>query len=150
MSDDVLLRVEGLWKLYGLPLPAFLERGRGRNGPWALREIDLEVRKGETLGVIGPNGAGKSTLLKILAGVTPPTRGRAEVYGRVFPMIELNAGLHMELTGRENVRLLGTIMGIPRRTFREKMPQIEAFCELGEWFDQPVRKYSTGRRARIF
>lgn len=160
MSDDVIINVEGLWKRYGLPLlPAV--RGlvtRLRNsksstlnerGPWALRDVSFEVKRGETLGIIGRNGAGKSTLLKILAGVTPPTRGRVEVRGRVFPMIELNAGIHPELTGRENVRLLGAVMGLSRQDIEAKIPEIEEFTELEEWFDQPVRKYSSGMLARL-
>ena len=118
-------------------------------GPWALRDVSFEVRRGETLGIIGRNGAGKSTLLKILAGVTPLTRGFVDGCGRVFPMIELNAGLHIELTGRENVRLLGTIMGLSRREIEAKMPEIEEFCELGEWFNRPVRMYSSGMLARL-
>lgn len=162
MSDDIVISAQGLWKRYGFPLvPAVrrtvrnLRHGRLRSlspeddGPWALQEIDLEVRRGETLGLIGRNGAGKSTLLKVLAGVTPPTRGRVHVQGRIFPMIELNAGIHAELTGRENVHLLGTIMGVPRSAMKERIPEIEAFCELGEWFDQPVRKYSSGMKVRL-
>ena len=157
MSDDAVIRIEGLWKRYGLPIVPALRRGwralRGR-GPsdedaWALRDVNLEVRRGETLGIIGRNGAGKSTLLKVLAGVTPPTRGRVAVRGRIFPMIELNAGVHPELTGRENVHLLGAVMGLSRREVRAKLPEIEDFCELGEWFDKPVRMYSSGMLARL-
>jgi lipopolysaccharide transport system ATP-binding protein len=156
MADDVVIMIEGLWKRYGL-LPELQERWdalRGgvsdtRDGHWALRDLDLEVHHGETLGIIGRNGAGKSTLLKILAGVTPATRGRVEVRGRAFPMIELNAGLHMELTGRENVYLLGAVMGLTRAEVAARMEEIEEFCELEEWFDRPVRKYSSGMLARL-
>jgi lipopolysaccharide transport system ATP-binding protein len=157
VADDVVIRLEGIWKRYGL-LPALKDRWRTfRNGErlpddsghWALRDINLVVRRGATLGIIGRNGAGKSTLLKILAGVTPATRGRFETRGRVFPMIELNAGLHMELTGRENVYLLGAIMGHSRREVQTKMPEIEEFCDLGEFFNRPVRTYSSGMLARL-
>lgn len=160
VQDTPVIKVESLWKRYGLPLKPFLHRmtmrllGRDTSereifGPWSLREIDLEVRQGETIGIIGRNGAGKSTLLKILAGVTPPTYGKVQVNGRVFPMIELNAGLHPELTGRENVYLLGAVMGLDRARITELMPNIEAFCELGVWFDRPVRKYSSGMLSRL-
>ena len=160
MNGDVIIQVQGLWKRYGLPLaPAvrgFVSRLRkgGKStsddgGPWALRNVSFEVKQGETVGVIGRNGAGKSTLLKILAGVTPSTRGRVDGRGRLFPMIELNAGLHMELTGRENVRLLGAIMGLSRREIQAKMREIEEFCELEKWFGRPVRMYSSGMLARL-
>ncbi len=161
MSDEVMIRIEGLWKRYGLPLPEFIRRGwnlmTSKNessgdpggGPWALKDINLEIRKGETIGIVGRNGAGKSTLLKVLAGVTAPSRGRVEIRGRLFPMIELNAGLNMELTGRENVRLLGAVMGLSRREIESKLPDIEEFTELGEWFDKPVRMYSSGMLARL-
>jgi len=155
-----MIRIEGLWKRYGLPVPEILRRGwnlltnrktgsKAEDGPWALKDINLEIHKGETIGIVGRNGAGKSTLLKVLAGVTGPTRGRVEIHGRIFPMIELNAGLNMELTGRENVRLLGAVMGLSRREIESKLPEIEDFTELGAWFDRPVRMYSSGMLARL-
>lgn len=159
MEDDVIIKVEHLWKQYGLPIPGIAQRLR--NGlrsklyskplldHWALRDISFEVKKGETLGIIGTNGAGKSTLLKILAGVTPATRGRVVVKGRLSPMIELNAGTHPELTGRENIRLLGAILGLSRSEIEEKMLAIEQFTELGAWLNQTVRKYSSGMMARL-
>lgn len=159
MSHDTVIRVDGLWKRYGLPVPEAIRKAAGLlrgdhrsldgDGPWALQDVRLELHRGETVGIIGRNGAGKSTLLKVLAGVSAPTRGRVEVIGRVFPMIELNAGLHMELTGRENIRLLGAIMGFSRRAIESKIPEIQDFCELGEWFDKPVRTYSSGMLARL-
>jgi len=85
----------------------------------------------------------------MLAGVTPATRGKIDVKGRIFPMIELNAGIHPELSGRENVYFLGTVMGLSRADMHKRMNQIEEFCELEEWFDQPVRKYSSGMLARL-
>ncbi len=159
MSNDVTIRIDGLWKRYGLPFPHFLRKGlnliKGRgfacedDDRWALKDINLEVRRGETLGIVGRNGAGKSTLLKVLAGVTAPTRGRVEILGRIFPMIELNAGLNTELTGRENVRLLGAIMGLSSSEVERILPDVEDFTELGDWFDQPVRMYSSGMLSRL-
>jgi len=159
MGDDVIVRMEGVWKRYGLGLSQTARKcwhslrklnfPEEEYGPWALQNISLEVRRGEALGIIGRNGAGKSTLLKILAGVTPLTRGRVEVRGQVFPMIELNAGLNRDLTGRENVYLLGAIMGLSRSEVQANMSKIEDFCELGEYFEQPVRTYSSGMLARL-
>ncbi len=159
MTSDIVISIEGLWKSYGLEtlrrlwcLAKANWRGalaKDHKRRWALRDINLQVHRGETLGIIGRNGAGKSTLLKTLAGVTPLTRGRVEVRGRLFPMIELNAGLHPELTGRENVYLLGAIMGLSRREVGAKITEIEEFCELGEFFEQPVRTYSSGMLARL-
>jgi ABC-type polysaccharide/polyol phosphate transport system ATPase subunit len=162
MSDAISIRVEGLWKHYGLSSrPGLGQIARAvlpqvcrgpMNGDaefWALRDVSFTVRRGETVGIIGRNGAGKSTLLKVLAGVTPPSRGRVEVHGRIFPMIELNAGVHPELTGRENTYLLGAIMGVPRQQMASLLPEIEEFVELGDWFDRPVRTYSSGMVARL-
>ncbi len=157
MRDDISIKIEGLWKHYGLPTPAVVEKvkrlfGRGEaeeSSKWAISDLNLEVRRGETLGIVGRNGAGKSTLLKLLAGVTSPTRGRIEIYGRIFPMIELNAGLNKELTGRENVRLLGAVMGMSRKEIESKLPDIQEFTDLGLWFDKPVRMYSSGMLSRL-
>jgi ABC-type polysaccharide/polyol phosphate transport system ATPase subunit len=154
MSDDIAIQVDHLWKSYGLlpSLRAHWDRrwqSQEKRSLWALRDVSFDVNCGEALGIIGSNGAGKSTLLKVLAGVSPATRGKVSAHGRVFPMIELNAGMHFELTGRENVRLLGALMGLTKREVQKKMPEIEEFTELGEWFDQPVRKYSSGMLARL-
>lgn len=160
--EDTIINVRKLSKRYGLPLPGILRyaqklmrffqkghSGVSQSDEWALKDISFEARRGEFIGVIGRNGAGKSTLLKILAGVTPPTEGQVEMRGRIFPMIELNAGLHKELTGRENVRLLGVIMGFSANEIETRMSDIKAFTELDEWFDEPVRKYSSGMLARL-
>jgi ABC-type polysaccharide/polyol phosphate transport system ATPase subunit len=162
MTESVSIRVDGLWKHYGLSAhPGLPQLARAltasvwgkpadsESDVWALRDLSFEVKRGETVGIIGRNGAGKSTLLKILAGVSPPSRGRVEVHGRIFPMIELNAGVHPELTGRENTYLLGAIMGMPRRRMASLLPDIEQFVELGDWFDRPVRTYSSGMVARL-
>ena len=158
-TDDRVITIDGLWKRYGLGIRSefldFLSDSKqsskipDQKEVWALRDINLEVRRGETLGIIGQNGAGKSTLLKVLAGVTKITHGKAETRGTIFPMIELNAGLNPELTGRENVYLLAAIMGLSRGDTEAKLPEIEDFCELSEWFDEPVRKYSTGMVTRL-
>jgi lipopolysaccharide transport system ATP-binding protein len=141
MDENVAIKVEGLFKQYGLPLIAAVKRvakGIVRHGrenghhvrPWVLDDVSFEIRRGETLGVIGRNGSGKSTLLKLLAGVTPITKGSIYVSGRVFPMIELSAGMHPELTGRENTFILGAIMGLKKAEIIEKLPAIEEFSEL--------------------
>ncbi len=159
MRQTPIVEVDGVWKRYGLPVGPAIRQAWGRLrghplsddalGPWALRGVSVRVQQGEALGIVGRNGAGKSTLLKLLAGVTPPTRGRIRVNGRLFPMIELNAGIHYELTGRENAYLLGAIFGMTRREVRARMDAIFAFSELEEWFERPVRVYSSGMLARL-
>lgn len=115
---------------------------------WALRHISFSVRKGESLGILGRNGSGKSTLLQIVAGILQPTEGNAEVNGRVSALLELGAGFNPEFTGRQNVLTNGVILGIPRDEILARMPQIEAFADIGQFFDQPVKTYSSGMFVR--
>jgi len=116
---------------------------------WALRDVDLEVRRGECFGIVGPNGAGKSTLLKVVARVLSPTLGRVQVEGEVSPLLELGAGFHAELTGRENVFLNGTLLGHSRREIRERLEEILDFARVDSFIDAPLRTYSSGMVARL-
>jgi lipopolysaccharide transport system ATP-binding protein len=116
---------------------------------WALKDVNFDVQPGEVVGVIGRNGAGKSTLLKVLSRVTVPTEGRIEVRGRMGSMLEVNAGFHPELTGRENVFLAGSILGMRRREIQAKFAQIVEFSEIGQHLDTPVKRYSSGQYVRL-
>jgi ABC-2 type transport system ATP-binding protein len=115
----------------------------------ALKNVSLEVKRGEVFGIIGPNGAGKSTMLKLVARVLQPTKGRVRVRGRVAPLLELGAGFHPELSGRENVFLNGSILGFNRREMTGKFKSIVDFAELHEFIDAPLRTYSSGMSARL-
>ncbi|MHB8481848.1 MAG: ABC transporter ATP-binding protein [Nitrospiria bacterium] len=115
----------------------------------ALRDISLTVYKGETFGLIGRNGAGKSTTLGLIAGVLRPTKGRVIIRGRVSPLLELGAGFHNDLTGRENIVLNGVLMGLTRASVLRKADEIVEFSELGDFIDQPIRVYSSGMLARL-
>jgi len=125
------------------------ERELAENEFWAVKDICLEVRHGETLGIIGHNGAGKSTMLKQLAGIMLPTRGAISVSGRLSAMIEVSAGFHPDLTGRENVLLSGVILGMSRAEIAAKFDEIVAFSGLEEFIDTPVKRYSSGMLARL-
>ncbi|MEA3254868.1 MAG: ABC transporter ATP-binding protein [Candidatus Altiarchaeota archaeon] len=116
---------------------------------WALRDINLEVREGETLGIIGVNGSGKSTLLTILLGITKPTEGSVEVNGRVAGLLELGAGFHPELTGRENIYINASILGLSRREIDERFDDIVDFAGIREFIDVPVKTYSSGMYVRL-
>ena len=115
----------------------------------ALNNVDLQVEQGEILGVIGRNGAGKSTLLKVISRVLIPTEGRVRIRGLVSPLLELGAGFHPELTGRENIFLNGTLLGHTRREIESRLPDITQFAELGAFIDAPLRTYSSGMIARL-
>ena len=116
---------------------------------WALRGVDLEIPHGSTFGIIGGNGSGKSTLLKVLAGILRPDEGTATVNGRLSALLELGAGFHPELTGRENVYLNGAILGFTSREIRRRFDDIVGFAELDRFIDEPVRNYSSGMYVRL-
>ena len=116
---------------------------------WALKDVSFEVKPGEALGVIGRNGAGKSTLLKILSRITKPTEGQAEIYGRVGSLLEVGAGFHTELTGRENIYLNGAILGMKKAEIDRKFDQIVDFSGVEKFIDTPVKRYSSGMYVRL-
>ena len=116
---------------------------------WALQDISFEVKRGESLGIIGPNGAGKSTILKILSRIMRPTKGSMIVNGRLSALIEVSAGFHQDLTGRENIYLNGTILGMTKREIDSKIDQIIEFSGIEEFIDTPVKRYSSGMYARL-
>jgi lipopolysaccharide transport system ATP-binding protein len=116
---------------------------------WALREINLQIMEGETFGIIGRNGAGKSTLLKVISRVLCPTRGRVVVSGQVAPLLDIGAGFHPELTGRENVFLNGTLLGHSQREIKAHLGEILDFSQIDGFIDSPLRTYSSGMVARL-
>jgi len=116
---------------------------------WAVRDVSFEVRRGEAFGVIGRNGAGKSTILKLLSGIMQPTRGSVSVHGRLSALIEVSAGFHLDLTGRENIYLNGAILGMTRQEIAGRFDEIVAFSGLDQFIDTPVKRYSSGMFARL-
>ena len=165
VSVSVVIQAEGLGKRYrrGLQVDSGLRhvledfarsplkslRRRRPETFWALKDVSLEVRDGEVLGLIGRNGAGKTTLLKILSRITRPTEGWAEIRGRVGSLLEVGTGFHPELTGRENAFLSGAILGMTRAEITRKFDEIVAFAELEKFIDTPVKHYSSGMYVRL-
>src|SRR2546422_7967869 len=176
--SDIAIKVEGLGKRYRIganqqayktlkekltqtastPFRA-LKFLAGRNGHairksksetiWALKDISFEVKHGEVVGIIGRNGAGKSTLLKILSRITEPTEGYADIHGRIASLLEVGTGFQPELTGRENIFLNGSILGMKHAEIRKKFDEIVAFAEIEKFIDTPVKHYSSGMYVRL-
>nr|MBA2600249.1 ABC transporter ATP-binding protein [Actinomycetota bacterium] len=168
MSSEIAIRAENIGKRYRIGATqgvaryrslrediaelASRRRSKARGGQkdlWALKDVSLEIRAGETVGIIGRNGAGKSTLLKILARITPPTSGRGETVGRVGSLLEVGTGFHWELTGRENIQLSAAIMGMRRHEALARFDEIVAFSGLEKFLDTPVKRYSSGMYMRL-
>lgn len=158
--EQPVVEVRGLWKRFDLHresqrslqesfIRVFRRAKRDRGYFWPLRDVSLTVHPQECVAIIGPNGSGKSTLLKILAGVLEPTRGEVIVRGRVGALLELGAGFHPDLTGRENIYLNGAIVGLSRAEIRNKLDDIVGFAELEDFVDVPVKHYSSGMYVRL-
>lgn len=130
-------------------IPALIRGEKTADSFTALNDISFEIQKGETVGIIGPNGSGKSTILKLIAGVMSPTSGKITVKGNISPLIELGAGFHPELTGRENIFLNGSILGLSQKEITKNFDSIVDFAELQEFIDQPVKHYSSGMYMRL-
>jgi ABC-type polysaccharide/polyol phosphate transport system ATPase subunit len=149
----LLQNVSKLYRLYRRPADRLRELLPGssplHSDFWALRDISFNVEKGETLSLVGPNGCGKSTLLQIVSGILQPTTGRVVTRGRIAALLELGAGFNPEFTGRENVYLNGEILGLSRGEIERAMPSIEAFAEIGEFMERPVKEYSSGMYVRL-
>ena len=176
---STVIKIENLWKEYRLgvighgtltqDLQSWWARVRGKEDPnsqivpmmagqekqiegdhfWALQDINLEVKKGEILGIIGKNGAGKSTLLKVLSRVTAPTKGQIKVKGRIVSLLEVGTGFHPELTGRENIFMNGAILGMSKQEIRSKLDEIIDFSGVESFVDTPVKRYSSGMYVRL-
>jgi lipopolysaccharide transport system ATP-binding protein len=162
--SDLAIEVNGLGKRYQINLDQAgymllteriterlkaLGRRQKTQEFWALRDVDFEVKRGETMGIVGHNGAGKSTLLKVLSRITPPTEGEARLRGRVGALLEVGTGFHPELTGRENVFLNGAILDMRRQEIQKRFDEIVEFADVGPFIDTPVKRYSSGMQMRL-
>jgi lipopolysaccharide transport system ATP-binding protein len=149
----VLNNISKCFKRYGKPIDRLkeaLQPGKSRADEfWALRDINLEIERGETYGIIGQNGSGKSTLLQIIAGTLTPTSGTRQVNGRISALLELGSGFNPEFTGRQNVFLNGQILGLSQMEVANKFDDIAAFANIGQFIDQPVKSYSSGMMVRL-
>ncbi|MCX6727075.1 MAG: ABC transporter ATP-binding protein [Candidatus Shapirobacteria bacterium] len=146
VTKDFSLQTQKTFKEF---LPALFMGEKTVNKFTALSDISFEIQKGECIGIIGPNGSGKSTILKLVAGVMSPTLGKVTVHGKISPLIELGAGMHPELSGRENIYLNGAILGLKRKQIDECFQSIVDFSELQEFIDQPIKHYSSGMYMRL-
>lgn len=159
-TQDIVIKIAGVGKKYQIgekekyltlrdTLTHLFHKKPTAPTIWALKDISLEVKKGEVLGIIGNNGAGKSTLLKILSRITDPTVGTAEIHGRVASLLEVGTGFNLELTGRENIYLNGAILGMTKKEINSKFSEIVDFAGINKFIDTPVKHYSSGMYMRL-
>jgi ABC-type polysaccharide/polyol phosphate transport system ATPase subunit len=158
-SDETVIRMQDIGKRYMIRgkrpfigkevIERYVMRRDNRTAFWALREIDLTIRRGEAVAIVGRNGAGKSTLLGIVAGTIYPTVGDIEVCGRIGALLELGAGFHPDLTGRENIFLNASLLGLQKQDVIDKFNSIVDFSELRDFIDMPLRNYSSGMQVRL-
>ena len=150
VSKEFILHIDRPRSLQEAFLQMFKRnQGARRKRFWALRDVSFAVGPGETLGIVGENGAGKSTLLKLIARILEPTTGHIQIAGRVASLLELGAGFHPDLTGRENIFLNGSILGLGRRAMRSRFDEIVDFAELHRFIDVPLKHYSSGMQVRL-
>lgn len=154
---DLAVRCEGVGKGYGLgeelslqhTLSTLVRRNYQLERFWALTDVSFEVHRGESFGIVGANGSGKSTLTQLISGIAMQDTGKIEVWGRLIPLLEVGAGFHPELTGRENVALLGTILGLSGGAIRAEIDRIADFAGVRRHLDTPIKRYSIGMQARL-
>ena len=154
MGSIIIKQLGKAYKQYPTRWSRLAEWIDPRNKPhhqlhWVLQDINIHIHAGETVGIVGVNGAGKSTLLKMIAGTSQPTTGSIQITGRVAALLELGMGFHPDFTGRQNVYMAGQLLGLGAHEISELMPQIEAFAEIGNYIDSPVRMYSSGMQMRL-
>lgn len=147
MDQEIVIKVEDLGKSY--VLKSHNSTSQIKNEFWAIKNVSFEIKKGQRIGIIGPNGSGKSTLLKILAGVTKPTKGKIKIKGRVASILDIGAGFHPELNGRENIFLNGQILGFTKEEIKKKYNQIIEFSGIHKFIMEPVKNYSNGMYLRL-
>lgn len=157
MSSDIAIKVEQLskcYRIYDKPrdrLLQMLTRGHKQYGRefWAMKDVSFEIKKGETVGIIGRNGSGKSTLLQMICGTLNPTSGKITTQGRIAALLELGSGFNPEFTGRENVYMNAAVLGLTKNEINERFNDIVAFADIGDFIEQPVKKYSSGMMVRL-
>lgn len=157
MSDDIAIKVENLSKCYHIydkPHDRLLQMFAGRRKKyfrefWALKDVSFEVKKGETVGIIGRNGSGKSTLLQMICGTLTPTKGRIQTNGRIAALLELGSGFNPEFTGRENVYMNASVLGLTNEEINARFDEIVAFADIGDFIEQPTKTYSSGMMVRL-
>ena len=156
MKNNTIIKFENVWKKFRRGRKLLLKEAlldifkpASTEEFWALENINFQIKKGESLGIIGPNGSGKSTILKLIARVMVPTTGNIATNGRIAPLIELGAGFHPELTGRENIYINGAILGLSKKEIDKRFDNIVDFAELVEFIDTPIKHYSSGMHMRL-